>query len=150
MPIRKIIGPLTLAYAMAAGGAAAQEAEVRAAMNETLASWAAGDFTAFATFYDPGARGFLLDGGMLVEGIDPAALRMGYEAGIRADFTVRELDVRMVDGVALSAAYLDGSITLPGGAERRGSWRYTDARVKEGDTWKVVQYHFSDLTARPR
>lgn len=150
MSFRRLIPLLMLAYTATAGGVSGQEAEVRAAMTETLAAWAAGDFASFAGFYDVGARGFLLDGGLLVEGIDPAALRMGYEAGIRAQFTVRELDVRMVGGVALSTAYLDGSITLPGGAARNGTWRYTDARVREGGVWKVVQYHFSDLTASGR
>lgn len=150
MSLRRVVPLLMLAYAAGTGGVSAQEAEVRAAMTETLAAWAAGDFATFAGFYDAEARGFLLDGGMLVEGIDPAALRMGYEAGIRAEFTVRELDVRMVGGVALSTAYLDGSITLPGGSAQSGSWRYTDARVEEGGVWKVLQYHFSDMTASRR
>lgn len=150
MSVHKALSALLLAYAIGTGGAAAQEAEVRSAITETLSSWASGDFATFTGLYDPSARGFLLDGGLLVEGIDPAALQMGYNAGIRADFEVRDLKVRMVDGVALSAAYLDGSITLPGGLVKTGTWRYTDARVREGGTWRVVQYHFSDLTAMSR
>ena len=151
MAVRRVWATLMLAYAVTAAGAAGQEAEVRSAVNETLATWSAGDFAAFAGFYTADARGFFLDGSVLVEdGIDVSALQAGYDAGIKATFTVRDLNIRMVGSVAVSSAYLDGSLTLPGGAVRDGTWRYTETRVKEGGTWKVIQFHFSDLTAGRR
>ena len=150
MLIHRSVVALTLAYALTAGGAAGQESEVRQAVSGTLAAWSAGDFQAFASFYHPDARGFFLDGGVLLEGIDPAALQAGYEAGVRAEFELRDLDVRMTDGVALTAGYLDGSLTLPGGVVRNGTWRYTETRVPDGGVWKVIQFHFSDMTATAR
>jgi len=134
-----------------AGGAAGQESEVREAVAGTLAAWSSGDFAAFAAFYSSDARGFFLDGGLLVEGgINAEALQVGYDAGIRADFDVRDIDVRVVGGVAVSVGYLEGSLTLPGGAVRSGTWRYTDTRIREAGIWKVIQFHISDLTVPGR
>lgn len=151
MVVRGIVAALVLGYAAGASGAVAQEAAVRQAISETLTSWESGDFETFASYYAADARGFFLDGGQRIDGgIDAATLQAGYEAGIRADFEVRDLDVQLVGGVALSTAYIDGSLTLPGGMVREGTWRYTETRVDRGGTWKVVQYHFSELAATGR
>jgi ketosteroid isomerase-like protein len=148
--VRRGLVALMLAYMLTATGAAGQEAAVRGAITETLAAWGSGDFATFADSYQEDSRGFFLDGGVLVEGVDVQALQLGYDAGLRADFTVRDLQVRIVSGVAISAAYLDGALTLPGGLVRSGTWRYTETRVEEGGSWKVVQFHFSDMTATAR
>ncbi len=139
-----------LAYALGSGSAAAQEAQVRAAVTATLAAWAAGDFQTFASYYHPDTRGFFLDGSELVEGVNVAGLQAGYDAGIRANLTLRDLDVAVYGNAAVSVGYLDGSLTLPGGAVRPGTWRYSETRVREGDTWRVVQFHFSELVRAPR
>lgn len=141
---------LVLAYAFLASGAAAQEADVRRAIRETLGAWSSGDFDRFASYYHPQARGFFLDGGVLLEGVDAEALKAGYEAGVRASFTLADLDVRLFGDVAVSEAYLEGALTLPGGAVRPGTWRYSETRIREGSTWKVVQFHFSPMTAAAR
>ncbi len=150
--MRKRLGmlALTLAYGFTTGGAAAQEADVRRAVDETLASLATGDFEAFAGYYHPDARGFFLDGGLLLDRIDTAALQMGYEAGLRADLELRDLDVKMSGDVALTVGYLDGSLTLPGGMVRNGTWRLTETRVPDAGVWKVVQYHISEMTTTVR
>lgn len=139
-----------LAYGLTTGGAAGQEAAVRRAVSETLSAWVGGDFPTFAAFYRPEAKGFFLDGGVLLEGIDATALQAGYDAGVRADFKLRDLQVRLYGEVAVANAYLDGSLTLPGGAVRSGTWRYTETRVPDGGTWKVVQFHFSEMTPARR
>ena len=125
----------------------AQESEVRAAVETTLDAWSAGDFDILASFYHPDAKGFFLDGGFLVEGVDVNALRVGYETGVRADLSLRDLRVRLLGDAAVSTAYLDGALTLPAGVQIPGTWRYTETRVRDGATWKIIQYHFSTLTA---
>ena len=150
MRVRQGLAALMLAYLLTATGAAAQEAAVRGAIDETLSSWSSGDFATFATSYAADAQGFFLDGGPLIEGVDVEALQAGYDAGLRADFTLRDLQVRLVGGVAVSSAYLDGSLTLPGGLVRSGTWRYSETRVQEGGKWKVIQFHFSDLAPTAR
>lgn len=139
-----------LAYAFTTVGAAAQEVEVRGAVEATLAAWTAGDFQAFADQYHPRTRGFFFDGGALLEGINVAALQAGYDAGIRADLTLRDLDVQIYAQTSVSIAYLDGALTLPGGGVQAGSWRYTETRVRDGGAWKVVQFHFSEAATPMR
>ncbi len=126
--------------------AAAQEAEVQAAMEATLAAWNVGDLEEVAAHYAAGTRGFFLDGGVLLRGFNLPALQAAYAAGFRASFTARDVDVRVLGNVAVAAAYLDGSLTLPGGEPQAGIWRYTETRVNEDGRWLIVQYHFSQMT----
>lgn len=122
------------------------EAEVRAALEAAVAAWSAGDFAAFASQYDEGVRGFFLDGAPLTRGFDAAALRMAHDAGLTATVSIREADVRVLGATAVTVAYLEGTINLPGGAGAvGGTWRYSDTRVRRDDGWKIVQYHLSDL-----
>ncbi len=154
--------PVGLAAALATGGGASlagegaalpraaepqdAEAEVRAALEAAVAAWSAGDFETFASQYDEGVRGFFLDGAPLTRGFDVAALRVAHDAGLTATVSIREADVRVLDGTAVTVAYLDGTINLPGGAGAvGGTWRYSDTRVRRDDGWKIVQYHLSDL-----
>jgi uncharacterized protein (TIGR02246 family) len=135
------------------GPAASQETPdgaVRAAMTETLAAWTAGDFERLAQFYRPDARGFLFGGGPLAKGFNAVALQAAYETGFRATFQVRGLDVRVLGDVAIAVAYLDGTLTMPGGEAESGSWRYSETRVRDGEHWQIAQYHFSKaMTAAP-
>ena len=150
LKLRNQLFVLGLAYAIAATGAAAQESEVRDFVEGTLAAWSSGDFQSFAEHYHPDARGFFLDGGNLIEGINVEGLQAGYDAGIRAELTLRDLDVQVYGETSVSVAYLDGSLTLPGGAVQPGTWRYTETRVRDGGTWRVVQYHFSEAAGSAR
>ena len=128
----------------------AQDADVRAAMTETLAAWSAGDFEALAEFYTTDTRGFLFGGALLARGFNLAALQAAYEAGFRASFTLRAPDVRVLGDMAIAVAYLDGTLTLPGGEAETGSWRYSETRVRDGGRWKIAQYHFSKVTMASR
>jgi uncharacterized protein (TIGR02246 family) len=124
----------------------AQEEDVRAAMLETIAAWSDGDFDRFAQFYHEETRGFLFGGAILARGFNQVALEAAYEAGFRATMELQDIDVKVLGDVAVAVAYAVGSLTLPGGEVREGSWRYSETRVLEGGTWKIVQYHFSELT----
>jgi ketosteroid isomerase-like protein len=126
------------------------ESEVRAALMETLAAWSAGDFDRLADFYGAETRGYLFGGAALAKGFNPAALQAAYEAGFRATFDPRGLDVKVLGDAAIAVVYLDGTLTLPGGVEEVGSWRYSETRVRDGGDWKIVQYHFSKLTTPSR
>lgn len=153
-------GLLALASAPPTAAASAQaaaphlesdpEAEVRAAVSETLEAWSAGDFERLAAHYHTKVRGFFLQGAPLARGFNAAALDMAYEAGLRAEVSVRDLDVQVHDATAASVAYVDGTLHLPGDQPPvSGTWRYSEVRVREDGAWKIVQYHFSRLDSPP-
>lgn len=134
------------------GTAAAQDArvaEVRGALEGTLDAWRSGDFESFAGYYHPSAQGFFLDGGARVETFDVAALQAAWEAGFRTELELRDIEISLYGETAVSSAYLDGSLTLPGGGSVPGTWRYTETRIPVDGTWTVVQYHFSQQQQSP-
>lgn len=126
--------------------AAAQQDEVREAMVASLAAWTAGDFETLGNYYAPQTRGFMLDGGFLITGYNPAALQAAVDAGFSFSLEAKDIDIVIIgETVAVSVAYVEGSVTTPGAEPQGGEWRYSETRVKEGGFWKVVQYHFSPL-----
>lgn len=126
------------------------EAEVRAAVSETLDAWSSGDFERLAAHYHEDVRGFFLQGAALARGFNAAALEIAYEAGLRAEVSVRDLDVQIHGLAAASVAYVDGAVHLPGGQPSiSGTWRYSETRLRTEDGWKIVQYHFSRLAPPP-
>ena len=123
----------------------AQEEEVEASMLATLAAWNEGDVAGFGAFFGSETRGFNLDGGLLIRGFNAAGLEAAISAGFGINVEPRDVDVKIYGEAAVGVAYLDGSITLPGGMVREGTWRYSETRVKQGGTWQVVQYHISAM-----
>lgn len=126
------------------------ESQVRAAVVATLDAWTTGDFESLASHYHPDARGFFLEGAPLARGFNPTALQMAWDAGMRAEVSVRDLDVQVHGDAAASVAYVDGTLSLPGDQPPiTGTWRYSETRIVSGGAWKVVQYHFSRLADVP-
>ena len=130
---------------LARGSASGQEAAVRADVEETLSALNEGNAPAFANFFREGTRGFFVDGSAMTPGVTVLAFRAAYLTGMRSNLTMSNLNVRVYANTAVSGALLTGSVTLPGGAVRTGTWRYSDTRVLEEGTWKIVQYHISQL-----
>ncbi len=144
MRARQVISVFFLTFLLYTSSAHAQDAAIRAAVTETLAAWGAGDFATFRSFYHPQARGFFMDGGPMIAGFNGAALEVAHAAGLRTHIELSELNVQRYGGFAVTAALLQGSVTLPTGVEIPGTWRYTETRILDGGIWKIVQYHFSE------
>ena len=130
---------------LVSGSAGAQEAEVRAAVSETLAALVARDVPKFASFFHDDTRGFFVDGASMIEGFSALAVRVAFATGLRLNVVMSDLDAKVYGNAAVSRAVFRGSVTLPGGATTSGTWRYSDTRVLDDGTWKVIQYHLSQL-----
>ena len=144
----KLIRRWGLGVAVAVAAAAplqAQEAEVEAAVRGTLEAWRAGEYATFVASYHPDARGFFLDGGNVVEGFSLAALEATAEAGFRADVVLGDLDVSVYGTASVAVGLLEGTLTLPGGMEMTGTWRYSETRILDDEGWRIVQFHISPL-----
>ena len=74
-----------------------------------------------------------------------AWIEEGGELG--ADLTPRDIEVVVLDDVALALFFLDGSLTLPDGQTLTGSWGVTEVWVREGDEWKELHHHDSPVSA---
>ena len=143
MKSRRIIFGLCLLSLLASGSAGAQEDEVRAAVSATLAALVARDVPAFASFYHADTRGFFVDRTSMIEGFSSLAVRAAFATGLRVNVVMNDLDVKVYGNTAVTRAIFQGSVTLPLGAVASGTWRYSETRVLDEGTWKVVQYHVS-------
>ena len=143
MKSRRIILVFCLMSSLASGSARAQEDDVRAAVEETLAALVARDVPAFANFYHEDTRGFFVDRSNMIEGFSSLAVRAAFITGLRLDVVMSDLNVKVYGDAAVVGALFRGSVTLPGGAIASGTWRYSETRVLDDGTWKVVQYHLS-------
>lgn len=124
--------------------------EVGSAVEATLEALSEGRYEEFVSHFHRSARGFFLDGGpLLPTGFNAAQLRLAAEAGAGIDIELEDLDSEVYGDAAVSVAYLEGSLTLPGGGVIEGVWRYSETRVLSGGAWKVVQFHMSELSESP-
>ncbi len=143
MKSRRIIFGFCLLSLLASGSAGAQEDEVRAAVSATLAALVARDVSAFASFYHNDTRGFFVDRTSMIEGFSSLAVLAAFATGLRVNVVMNDLDVKVYGNTAVVRAIFQGSVTLPLGAVASGTWRYSETRVLDEGTWKVVQYHVS-------
>ena len=141
--------PLNLLLVLSVLGARplhAQAEQVRDAVQRTIAAWNGGDATALCAQFTANSRGFYLDGLLLNEGgCDAKELQAAYAAGLKPNVVLRHLTIQLHGNAAVVAAYLEGTVTSPGGEVRMGPWRFTETRVREGNAWKIAQWHFSRL-----
>lgn len=136
------------AFALPVPGLVAQEAEVESAVEATLDALSDGRYEEFLSHFAPTARGFFLDGGaLLATGFSAYQLNLAAEAGAGIDIELDDLDSKVHGDAAVSVAYLEGSVTLPGGVVIDGTWRYSETRVLSDGAWKVVQFHMSPMSA---
>lgn len=123
---------------------AAQEAEIRQALQETIRAWNQARVDDFVQQFDPAVRGFYLDGGLMSEGVSRDATQALYDQGFKVNMELRHLDIRVFGNTAIVAGYMVGWVSQ-GGVTDRGTWRFTEVRVNQNGGWRAVQYHFSKL-----
>ena len=141
------IGALAAALMIWTPGLDAQEREVEDAVEATLEALSEGRYEDFLSHFLPSARGFFLDGGSLLStGFSAQQLNLAAQAGAGVDVELDDLDSAVHGDAAVSVAYLEGSVTLPGGIVVEGVWRYSETRVLVDGAWKVVQFHMSEMS----
>ena len=126
--------------------AAAQVAAIQIDVTSTLAALVEGDVDTFVDFFHDDVRGFFVDRTAMVEGMSALAFRALLLTGLQTNLVASNLDVNRYGNTAVSTGYLTGTVRLPGGAIRTGTWKYSDTRVLEDGLWKIVQYHISPVT----
>ena len=125
----------------------AQEDDVRRDFTAWVAAWSAQDAEAWCSYWMSDYQGFNYAGGLLAQtsACDPTSVQASFDAGFDPSVGIRHLTVRVHGDFAAVACYFVGTITFASGDVISGPWRFTAAMIKDGGTWKGIQYHFSPL-----
>lgn len=136
-------GSLIVFLALLAIPASAQtpEADVTAAIKRVLDAYNKGDTITFRSMFMPTVRGFFIDNSVLTSADD---IQAPSAPEPKPNVSLRQLSVRVYGNTAVIAGYFVGTMYV-GGQAKNGTWRFTETRIKDGNTWKAVQFHFSPL-----
>ncbi len=74
-----------------------------------------------------------------------ANLQGMFDAGLRYDYRIRNLEVKVYSDAAVATGYVVGSRNAPDGVTRQVTLRRTMVWSRQGGTWKVVHVHSSPL-----
>jgi len=128
--------------------------DVKAAIRKHFTALNKGDAGAVTQDHMPSYRIFLNDGGLLIEDQSREEQRTNlqamFDAGLKINWQIRHLDVKLHKDTAIATFYVAGTITSPGGDTQQGTWRVTEVWVKERGQWKEAHHHSSPLVPGPR
>ena len=127
--------------------------DVKAAVEAHWTSINAGDMDAVAEQHTPDFNGFLMDNSLLWEYASREEQRTNFKAlsaaGIKFNFQIRHLNVKVYGNTAVAEFYVVGSVTWPGDITVQGPLRVTEVWIKDGGNWKEAHHHDSPLTGAP-
>jgi len=75
-----------------------------------------------------------------------ANLQGMFDAGLKYDYRIRNLEVKVYGDSAVATGYVVGSRTAPDGVTRQVTLRRTMVWIRQGGAWEVVHVHSSPLT----
>jgi len=111
-----------------------QAAPVSEAVGQTFTAMRAGDTNSLRAQYATGAQIFLDRGGLVSLDLE------GWLQMVRGvDWTLREVDTRVLGTTAVIVAEVGGTLRLPDGTSLDGPFRYSEARVRTDGTWRIAQ-----------
>jgi ketosteroid isomerase-like protein len=122
--------------------------DVKAAVLAVDAAYNSGDVDAIAQYMHSEHSQFPPGTGLLVEGFDKERLKADFDAGFSLDITARHLGVKIYGNTAVVTGYIEGRVTMPGGAINQPRSRFTEVWIKQGGKWKRVHIHSSPLTGQ--
>jgi len=130
-------------------GVAQAADEIKAATLEHFAVFNAGDAAAHIQQHLPDASNFPAEG-LLKEFQSRedqiASLQADFDAGLKADLTVRDLKVRVYGDAAVVTGYVVGTVTSPDGTTEEVSSRRSAFLIRQGGRWLEAHSHASPLT----
>ena len=124
--------------------------DVKAAVQNYFAAINAGDSSAVMQYRSPEWSSFSRPGGLL--DIPTASLQeqknaldAQVRAGVRRNYGITHMEVKVYGNTAVVTGYLTGSRTQPNGTVVQMRDRRTAVFVKQGSQWKEVHRHQSPL-----
>lgn len=146
------IATLFVAGVVLMPAALADDAEdVKKAVLATYAALNNGDVEAYVRLVVPegtlygGNGSFLQERNNTTEALR-ANLQGMFDAGLKYDYRIRNLEVKVYGDSAVATGYVVGSRTAPDGVTRQVTLRRTMVWMRQGEAWEVVHVHSSPLT----
>jgi len=124
--------------------------DVKAAMQRYFAAINAGDASAVMQYRSPESSSFNRPGGFLERPTSSLeeqknALAAQARAGVKRNYQITHMEVRVYGNTAVVTGYLTGTRTQPDGTVGQMRDRRTGVFVKQGGQWKEVHRHQSPL-----
>jgi CubicO group peptidase (beta-lactamase class C family) len=125
----------------------AAEAEIKAAVMDLISGFNTGKVEQIEKRLGPQQNRFPADGSLLTSFIDDTDMRQAFQAGLKINFEVQNLETAVYGPNAISTLIISGTVTPPNGAPRPdGPWRTSFFWNKQDGAWKLVHSHQSALT----
>ncbi len=124
--------------------------DVEAVVQSYIAALNAGDANAFMQYRIPERSSFGGGGGLLSRPASSLqeqrnALEAQVRAGVKRNYQITHMEVRVYGNTAVVTGYLTGTRTEPNGTVTPRRDRRTGVFVKLGGQWKEVHHHQSPL-----
>jgi ketosteroid isomerase-like protein len=119
--------------------------DVKAAVLESQKAMNAGNATAAAQYVHPERSIFFYGGQLLMEQFDASGLKAAFDAGLKFNWDIRHLDVKVYGDGAIVTGYNVGTITSADGTTHQGSRRFSEFWTKSGGKWLQVHRHASHV-----
>ena len=123
--------------------------DVKAAVQGLFAAVNAGDANGRVSRRMPEYSNFGRGGGLLDRSASPEERRRAFQAsvdaGVKRNYQLRNVEVKVYGNTAVVTAYLVGTRTAPNGDILRWTDRRTGVWVKQGGTWREAHMHQSPL-----
>jgi uncharacterized protein (TIGR02246 family) len=146
---RRILAALAVVLILPVTARGQDVDEITATTTEHLETLNAGDAAAHIAQHLPTATDFSA-GGLLVQYESReeqiAELQAEFDAGLRTDFTIRDLNVKVYGDVAVVTGHVVGTATTPEGTTESVANQRTAVLVKRDGRWMEAHVHISPLT----
>ena len=103
----------------------------------------------YAEYSLPGSFTFPRTGLLLQPSPTPSSAAANQQAGLDFEVQVRHLSTRVFGDTGIATYYTVGSTSYPDGVVLTGSYRGSLVAVWQGNQWRWVHLHLSELKSEP-
>ena len=125
--------------------------DIKKATKEHFATQNAGDAKAHMAHHMPNSSAFAPNGSLLIVNEtreeQVKGMQATFEAGVKFNFRLTHLDVKVYGKAAVVTGYVVGVVTGSDGESQQVMTRRTAVVIKEGNEWKEVHTHSSPVVA---
>jgi hypothetical protein len=134
---------LVLCFVVNAQKKADKAEDVRAAVLGLYSALDAGDADAFLPYMAPGGYTEFGEDGNPLFNIDEEYVKRAFKEGLRADFEIQELKVKVLENAAVATGYRVGRFIIPNTPTEKRKLCLSMTWFRQEGKWKLVHVHLS-------